>query len=333
MQKWMMQWPFGTATVRSSAALLWECEFRLPSGRLFNPFARAPWADDPHVDPSLPAHMRHLGGEFVCVPFGIGGRPPGLLGEWESTGWSHVNPAAHGRSSDACWELVTADSNHVTLRLAYPAQDDIEMLTRRIAVVPGAPALDVELTIQARRATRQPVGLHPILRLPELPAQLAIEAQFAFGMTYPAIPAPGISRVGIGQRFSRLDSIPGIAGGRVDYARLPKEGPTEEMLMLCGLKAPVTIRYPGERAMFRLTWDTQLLPSCLLWPSDRSIAEPPWKSSFRGLGLEPIAAVFDAAREVALESNPINAAGIETCVEITPQRPLVIHYRMEANDD
>ena len=221
----------------------------------------------------------------------------------------------------------------MSLRLTYPAQDDIEYLTRRIAVVPDAPALDLELTIHARRPTRQPVGLHPILRLPVAPGELAIDSRFEFGMTYPAIPAPGISRVAVGQRFSRLDAIPGISGGQVDYARLPKDTPTEEMLMLCGVNGPVSVRYPSEHAVFRLTWDTGILPCCLLWPSDRSIADPPWNQSFRGLGLEPIAAVFDAAREVALNENPINAAGIATCVSIAAGRPLVIRYRMEAHDD
>jgi hypothetical protein len=276
--------------------------------------------------------MRHLGGEFVCVPFGIGGRPRELLPEWDSDAWNRVNSAPHGHSSDAIWELITADATHVSLRLPYPAGDDIDYLTRRVAIAPDAPALDLELTINVRRPTRQPVGLHPILRLPEYPAQLVIEAKFAFGLTYPAFVPPGVSRVAVGQGFSHLDAVPDMNGGSADYARLPKEMPTEEMLMLCGVQAPITVSYPNEHALFRLSWDTTLLPSCLLWPSDRALADPPWNCRFRGLGVEPIAAVFDAAREVALESNPINAAGIATAIAITPDRPLTIRYRLEAND-
>ncbi len=96
----------------------------------------------------------------------------------------------------------------VELRLRYPEGDDIEYLTRRLTAVQDAPALDLELTIHARRPTRQPVGLHPIVRLPEWPAQLEIDALFEFGVTYPAVVPPGVGRVIPGQRFSRLASIP-----------------------------------------------------------------------------------------------------------------------------
>ena len=313
--------------------MLWDCEFRLPSGRRFVPFARAPWADDPTVDANLPAHMRYLGGEFVCVPFGIGGEPEGLLPEWRSDSWKRVNPAAHGHSSNLDWECLSADASQVILRLRYPQDEDIEYLTRRLSVVADAPAIDVELVIHARRPTRQPVGLHPILRLPDWPAQFAIDAAFEFGLTYPAFVPPGASRVAVGQRFARLDGIAGIAGDVVDYSTLPKEAPTEEMLLLCKVRGPITVHYREEHSFFRLTWDTAQLPSCLLWPSDKALADPPWNRSFRGLGMEPVAAVFDAAREVALERNPLNSAGVITAIEVTPDKPVTIRYRMEAGDE
>ena len=313
--------------------MLWDCEFHLPSGHTLRPFARAPWADEPGLDPALPAHMRLLGGEFACVPFGIGGRPQDLLPEWRSPSWDPVNPAPHGRSSDEEWTLVSASDSGVQLRLDYPADDDVAYLVRTISTVPDRPALDLTLAIHARRRTRQPVGLHPILRLPVFPAQLQLEAAFEFGVTYPAHVPPGVSRVESGARFGQLNAIPGIDGADVDYSTLPKEAPTEEMLMLCGVEGPLTVRYRDENAWVRLIWDTAILPSCLLWPSDRSIAEPPWNRRFRGLGVEPIAALFDAAREAAVEANPINAAGVATTVEIPPERPAIIRYRIEAGDD
>lgn len=327
-----LKWPFGTAVIRSEAAILWECEFQLPSGRRFAPFARAPWAEDPAVDPSLPAHMRFLGGEFACVPFGIGGAPAQLSPDWASNSWKLVNRAPHGDSSNLNWETISGDASQVLMRLAYPADDDVEFLTRRICVVPDRPALDLELTIHVRRPTRQPIGLHPILRLPEYPAQLSIAADFEFGVTYPGHVPPGVSRVAIAKRFKRLDSIPGIRGGSVDFSTLPKDTPSEEMLMLCGVRGPITVSYAAQRAFFKITWDTNVLPSCLLWPSDRALLDPPWFGRFRGLGVEPIAAVFDAAREVALEDNPISAAGIPTAVALTPDEPLTIHYRIEGGD-
>jgi hypothetical protein len=320
-------------SVRSTAAMLWDCEFVLPSGRWFAPLARAHWAGDSGIDPALPGHLRHLGGEFVCVPFGIGGAPEDLLPAWASDSWKCINPRPHGLSADAAWELMSADSTHIQLRIAYPAEDDIDFLTRRISIAADASAIDLELRVHARRLTHQPIGLHPILRLPEWPSRLTIDSDFEFGMTYPARLPPGASRVALGQRFTRLDSIPGIRGGMVDYSSFPKEDPTEEMLLLCKVTSPVTVHYAAERAFLRIEWDTSVLPSCLLWPSDRALTESPCDGRFRGLGVEPVAAVFDASREFAVEDNFLNKMGVATAVHITPEAPLVIRYRLEGGDE
>ena len=329
---WRLSWAFGTASVRSSAAMLWDCDFRLPSGRRFAPLARAPWADTPGVDQSLPAHMRHLGGEFVCVPFGCGGTPAGLLGEWACDEWAHVNPIQHGISADASWRHVSSDDSHICLSLHYPVDDDIESLTRRIAVDKDAPALNLELTIHARRPTRQPIGLHPIFKLPDPPATLRIEASFEFGVTYPAIVPPGVSRLAPGRTFTELSRLPGAQAGTVDYSVMPQSSPTEEMFTLCKVKRPVTVYYPDERAYCRLHWDRSVLPSCLIWPSDRALQDSPWNGQFRGIGIEPVAGVFDAAREVAIRPNPLSAVGVITAVELDPDNPLKICYRLEAGD-
>lgn len=333
MSFWKLEWDFGSALVRASAGLLWECEFRLPSGRRFQPFARAPWATEESGLPGQPAHMRYLGGEFVCVPFGIGGQPAGLLPQWQSPSWQRFNQVPHGYGADVDWQLSAADSRSIVIRADYPADDDIAFLTRRITADGQGPALDLELTIHARRPTRQPVGLHPILKLPQQPGQLRLEALFEFGITYPATVPPGVSRVEPGARFASLDSIPAMGADTVDYSSLPKPEPTEEMLMLCNLDGPVIARFLDERAMLRIQWDTNLLPSCLVWPSDSALADPPWNRSFRGVGVEPVVAVFDAAREVALESNPLNAAGVATAIDIGPDHPVTIRYRLEAADD
>lgn len=332
MKLWHLNWSFGRASVRSAAAMLWDCNLRLPSGRWLAPFARAPWAENPAFDPRQPAYLRHLGGEFVCVPFGAGGVPKDLLPGWASDSWQEVNRDPHGYSAGNEWECIVADAYQVTLRLQYPTDDDIAYLIRRVSVVRNAPALDFELTIHVRRPTRQPVGLHPILRLPEWPSRLALESDFAFGLTYPASLPPGISRVSPGRRFTRLDSIPGVVGEPIDYRLLPKESATEELLMLCNVHGPVVARYIGEGARVHLSWDTSILPSCLLWVSDRAFAESIWQD-FRGIGIEPVAAVFDAAAKVSVGPNPLNKMGVATAIDIDPARPQTIRYRIEAFEE
>ena len=65
-----LQWSHGEATVLTTAAMLAECSFALPSGD-FSPFARAPWIGN-ISDPEISGHLRELGGDFVCLPFGVG---------------------------------------------------------------------------------------------------------------------------------------------------------------------------------------------------------------------------------------------------------------------
>jgi hypothetical protein len=278
-------------------------------------------------------HMRRLGGEFVCVPFGVGGTPQGLLPGWDAAAWAHVNPVQHGPSADADWKCVSHDSSQIQLRLSYPIAHDVDYLTRSIRVVPDAAALEFELTIHARRPTRQPVGLHPILRLPEPPGTLRIDAKFDFGHTYPGVVPPGVSQVAPGRRFTRLDAIPALDGGIVDYSTLPKSIPTEDMIQLCNVRGPLEVLYGAERVRLRLSWDTHILPSCLIWPSDRAIAEPPWNRAFRGLGIEPIAAMFDASREASIQANPLSDRGVATFVALEPDKPLTIRYRVECLSD
>src|SRR3546814_8877192 len=121
--------------------------------------------------------------------------------------------------------MRTASS--VELALDYPRSHDVARLTRRVAGAAGRVALDFELVIEARRDCAYPVGLHPILALPEQPGGLRLEADFELGLTYPATVDPGAMPTSPGREFHDLASVP-APGGTVDLTRLPLAAPAED---------------------------------------------------------------------------------------------------------
>lgn len=333
MRSWHLQWDFGSAEIISTAAILKACVFRLPSGRLFAPLACALWASGREdVHPDLPGHMRHLGGEFVCLPFGVGTLPPSLGRRWADSGGTYPQPVQHGACADGEWDLVSSSSSHVELRIDYPKEDDIHFVTRTVRADAAASALDIQISVYARRSTRLPFAFHPIFRLPHRPLGASIHIPFRRGFTYPGTLPPGISPTATDVDFESLAAVPLKAGGYFDLSRLPHEEPMEEFIQLAGVTGEATVEYAYERARVRLTWDPKMLPSCLLWVSDRSLQEPPWCGRFQGFAIEPAATAFDLPVDVARGPNPVQAEGTATVLPVHPGQPTVIGYRMAAEE-
>ena len=324
-----LDWPHGALRVSPVGAMLADLVFHLPDGP-FAPFARPHWSpDDPSLG-ALPAHLRHLGAEFVCLPFGVGGKLDAIAPGWGGFGLERCNDLPHGLAANATWSVEEQDADHIRLTLDYPADHAVRRLTRTLAVRPNAPALDLELAIDVRRATRLPIGLHPILSLDVPTETLRLQARFRRGLTYPASVPGGAMRVAIGRDFTSLATVPARAGDVIDLACLPKAAPMEDVLQLCDIEGAVEAVFAERRAVLSLDWDRNLLPSCLLWISDRALAGAPWGGRYRGLGIEPIASCFDFAEPVSLADNPIASAGTPTCLAATPERPTVLRYSLAA---
>jgi hypothetical protein len=332
MSVWTLDWEFGSAEVIATAGILRDCTFRLPSGRRFSPLARAPWAGRDDIDGSLPGHMRHLGGEFLCLPFGSGGAPQALSPRWDAERAAHQNDLLHGPCADREWRLTASTPSQLDLRIDYPEDHDIRYITRRIRVDPTRPAIDVQAIVHARRKTRLPLGIHPILRLPDRPQSARLAIDFEYGLTYPGVLPPAVSPCAVDANFARLSAVPMRAGGCTDFSHLPLDSPAEELFQLCGVAGEATLHYLDEQAKVRLNWDRSQLPSCLVWISDRALKEPPWGGRFRGIGIEPAAAAFDLSIAVAAGANPIAASGVATALAFEPATPVAIEYRIAGED-
>jgi len=316
-----LSWLHGEATVLNTAAMLADCRFDLPNGP-FSPFAKAPWMGTVN-DPSIIGHLRELGGDFVCVPFGSGGHQGYAPPEWAALMTDPPYRPIHGPAGDSDWAVVSVTATAITLTLDYPENSPVLRLERVIAVREGAPALDFTLTIHARRGADISVGLHPIMRLPERAGRLALSADFDFGLVHPTLTAPGTL-----QEFATLAAVP-WGTGALDLGHVPVDTPNINV-QLCGMTGPLTATYLDEGAGLTLDWDRTLLPSLQIWHTDRGIDGKPWKGQFRGIGLEPIAAAFDLNDAVSVRPNPINQRGVATAVRISANRPTVIRHSVAA---
>jgi hypothetical protein len=321
MDRFRLQWSHGEAEVLSTAAMLADCRFDLPSGP-FRPYARAPWMGTV-TDKAIIGHLRELGGDFACVPFGAGPAEPMGPPEWASLMTDPPLLPIHGPAGDAEWQLVSQSRSSVTLGLDYPADSIVRRLERTIAGRDGQAVLASSLTIHPRRSGSISVGLHPILRLPDRPGRLELQARFAFGLVHPRQVATGQA-----QEFSSLTAVP-QPEGMIDLSHVPIGKPNVSV-QLCGMQGPLRALYLDEGAGIELDWDRAILPSLQIWYTDRGIEGAPWNGAYRGIGVEPIASAFDLNTALSTRDNPISRRGIRTAVELTEGAPLTIEHTVAA---
>ncbi len=313
-----LHWSHGQATVLTTAAMLAECRFTLPSGS-FSPFARAPWMRSIE-DKTISGHLRELGGDFACLPFGIGRDIRNPPQDWASLLTGRTAGPVHGPAADEDWQIIASDASQVRLGLQYPETSPVLRVERTVAARSGEPMLECEFRIFGRRNAMISTGLHPILRLPDSPGRLQITGNFAFGLTHPAYG---------GHEFSRLDQVRSV-GGLHDLGHVPLTPRSDLNAQLCGMRGPITATYLDERAGLEIDWDRTLLPSLQIWHTDGGIGGTPWHNAYRGIGLEPVASAFDLDTSVSCAPNPINRRGVATSIEIDPVAPLVIRHSFRA---
>ncbi|MFX1765113.1 hypothetical protein PWP93_21515 [Paraburkholderia sp. A1RI-2L] len=236
----------------------------------------------------------------------------------------------HGYACVGEWTLVRQTKHSIEIALEYPPESSIARVVRVVRADPDSPAIDFSVKIEARRSTRRPLGLHPNLALPSMAGAMQIHTgAFRFGVVHPGGPEPGVSRAAPGAVFERLDHVPLRAGEAAAFDRLPFAHDTEEIIQLCGVDGSVTLTNEESQVTCRLTWDASVLPSLLLWISNRGRTYSPWNGRNLCLGVEPVASAFELGCRPSLAQNPINARGIPTAVALEPGRPVEMAYRFE----
>lgn len=322
-QRWDFEWPHGAGEAQALGGMVGPVRFRL-RGQAVQPFAVAPWAEEPQPA-AVPGHLRRLRGAFPCLPFGVGAPLFDPAPDWAFANRAAMAGPPHGHASNGLWQRLPGDA--LALRFAGPPEDPVAWLEQRLLPDPAGPGLGVAVTAATRRDARLPFGQHWLLRLPPAPARVEIAADFALGLTYPGCLTPGVSQARPGARFASLAAVP-ARRGPLDLAQLRVTPPMEEVVQLCGLAGPLVVRYPDEGWGLAIDWDRAQLPCCLLWIGGAGIGEAPWHHRFLGLGVEPVAAAFDLAPAVSAGDNPIRRAGFATALDFAAGVPRTLVSRV-----
>jgi hypothetical protein len=297
-------WAHGEGEIQTLGGMLGPVRFRLPGGRVAQPFHVAPWAGEPGAA-ELPGILRRLRGEWPCIPFGVERGVP-LADAWaDIPATAPEDQPPHGHGANAEWSF----GEGLALAVEYPADSPVARLERRIRPDPGAPALDVDLDVHVRRDAMLPIGLHPTFRVPDQGVVIETESG---GMTFPSAVEPDVSVLAEGTLFERLDGVPLRAGGTIDISRLPLRVPTEELVQLTRPEGHVALVYPAEGFRVRMTWDASHFPGLAIWVSNRGRPSHPWSGRHQAVGLEPVCAAFDLGARISARANPLSRMGHPT---------------------
>ncbi|MEN9892889.1 MAG: hypothetical protein RLY78_3184 [Pseudomonadota bacterium] len=303
---WRLSWPHGELAVQALGAMLGPVTLRLDGGRTVQPMYRAPWhgADDPALV-GAPL-LRHLNGDWLCLPFGPSGPHPGLPAGWTPRPEAPEEAGQdHGWIANQRWSLIAREPHALVLALDLPPAHTLARVERRIAVDPEAPRVTVTHTLHPRRDAVLPAALHPTFAVP--PGGLEIvPGPHAAAHAYPLDPAGADSgrppALQPGARAARMADLPTPDGRPHALMRLPAAAPAEALLQLQDCRPPLTLRWhgdgsPAERPVrLQLDWDADRLPDLLIWISQGGRRAAPWNGRNQALGIEPCASCFDLSR-------------------------------------
>ena len=305
--------------VQAAGGMLGPAAFTIGAGRVVEPLAVAPWADDPPEQlATIEPILRRLRGEWPCVPFGVPMPPEHLPADWQPQpppspeAW---NGEAHGYGSHHDWQFDAVTDDSATLSIAYPDDHPIAGLRRGISIAQDAARIDVDLEVMPRRDCSLPIGLHPVLNLPQRPHTVRLGfAEGARAWTFPLPVEPGRSALGPDQRDGAPDAILDAAGQPCDLRRaLPFASASEDLVLLTGTDGWIDFDNLEQGYRVSIRWDPADFPACLLWISNGGRQFYPWSGRFHGIGIEPVAAPFDLGTAIASDSaNPLARAGTPT---------------------
>lgn len=317
-----LDWDGGSAVVETLGGMVAPLRLRLPDGRWVEPLSIAPWAGEALASDS-PGILRGLRGDFPCVPFGTGDAGP-LAPRWAGVPHAPEGPP-HGAAANGDW-LVTAAADHLSARFVGPDDGPLAALEQEVRGA-GPGRVQMTLTIHPRRDCRLPLALHPIFRLSSTPGGTRLDP----GVPGPVWTHPTEARddpcpLVPDSVAPDLGHLPGRDGTPHDFSHLPLPRPTESRLLIPNASGRFTLHHSPEGWSVTLAWDAAILPSVMLWVSNRGRTAAPWNGRHLALGVEPCAAAFDLGTAGSAGDTPLSRAGVTTAVTLVAGQPLVIRH-------
>lgn len=317
------------ASIHLRGGVLTELRFRAANNRWIAPLAECPWSAQEAEAVNAPGHLHRLGGTFLCFPYGGGGWPQRRAESWSDGALDGQDSPYHGPAANDLWSCREHVSDRADLEMELPEEIGGGNVTLRITLSHTEPKLRMEATFVPSSAVSLPVGFHPILALPEQPGSLRIHAEFEQGWVHPVSMGDSESRPVPGSSFNDLAAIAAQGGTTTRRDRLPIEDGAgqEDVLQLLNVASPIVINVSADYTVL-LAWDTNALPDVEVWHHDRALDTHPWKRRFRGLGIEPLAAPFDARWAAAGGPNPLTGRSKRTHLALEAGTPKTIWHEI-----
>ncbi len=209
-------------------------------------------------------------------------------------------------------------------------------VTKKITLIDGQNVVYVQHVLEGFGG-RMPLGHHAILDVDKDEGSVHLATSpIKFGLTYPD--TPGLTAYGRchsavpDKKFKSLSRIPLVRSQKKwgDFSTLPgRRGFTDRLVAFnksARTPAWTTLSYDKEGFVWFSLKDPAVLPTTMIWISNRGRQGPPWNGRNCCLGLEDICGFFDMGLGPSVRPNSLSAAGIATSVKLSPSRPSVINY-------
>jgi hypothetical protein len=296
-------------------------------GKKLQPYSVAPWAEE-SVDPSLPAILRVLRGDFFCLPFGGNATP--------YRGEKHP---VHGETANARWRFESLETKGGRTRLHLSLRTKVRpgRVDKRIWLVDGQNVIYSQHVVSGMSGPMN-LGHHAMLRFPDVSGNGHVStSRFVHGQVFPRAfelaEKGGYSWLQRGAEFSSLEKVPTLDGQTADLTRYPARRGFEDLIMLVSdAKAPfawTAVTFPDQGYAWFALKDPRILPETVFWISNRGRHYPPWSGRhINVMGLEEVCSYFHLGLAESARKNLISAKGHPTCIALSPKKPLVVPYIM-----
>ena len=319
---WTLATPEVEAALTRQGGHLGPVRFRIAKDRWVEPFDIAPWVGE-KLAPETPEILRVMRGDFFCLPFGGNTKP--YRGEQHPP---------HGESCNEAWTLESSQPNQVVCSMETHVRKG--RVEKTIKLIPGHSAVYLRHVISGMKGPMS-LGHHPILKLPGANAGRISTSRFTYGQVSP-IPFEdpvqgGYSILKTGATFTSLRRVPRADGQNADLSVYPSREGYEDLALIAAdptLPFAWTALVVAEKGYvwFSLK-NPRVLRSTIFWMSNGGRHYAPWNGRHRhAIGLEEVTAYFDHGLAASAQRNALNRAGVETCVQLDPKKPLTVSYIM-----
>jgi hypothetical protein len=319
---WTLATPEVEAALTRQGGHLAPVRFRIGKNCWVEPFEVAPWAEE-KLAPETPDLLRVLRGDFFCLPFGANAEP--YRGEQHPP---------HGETCNAAWTLESSRPNRLVCSMETSVRKG--RVEKTIELIPGHSAVYLRHVISGMKGPMS-LGHHPVLKLPGANAGRISVSPFTYGQVYPgAFENPAQGGYGIlkpGATFTSLRRVPRVDGQFADLSVYPSREGYEDLAMVA---ADPTLPFAWTALVVAeagYVWfslkNPRILRSTVFWMSNGGRHYAPWNGRHRhAIGLEEVTADFDHGVAASARRNALNRAGVETCVQLDPKKPLAVPFVM-----